>query len=159
MKLSMHGQRRGSVGAAISMGRPQRIYVVEDDRATREYMVDALLEEGHEVIGFEDGAKLLEALGLIEEAGLRGPDLIAMDVRMPGRSGISLLESLRRRGSTIPVVLVTSFVTHDLKFRVEVAGSADVIQKPFNATELRRAASRARTQSNYFAPCERAWFR
>ncbi len=159
MEFVINDQGRGSVRATISRGRPQRIFVVEDDAATREAMVGALLDEGHEVIGVEDGAKLLECLRTIVDTGLRAPDLIAMDVRMPGRSGIAILESLRRHGWTTPIVLVTSFVSNELKFRVEVAGSADIVEKPFDPDELQSAAWRACTHSNYFEPCERAWFR
>jgi CheY-like chemotaxis protein len=158
MEARTNVSRHDSAGARVWRGRPLRIFVVEDDGPTREDIVASLLADGHEVVGLACGDELFECLRSIAAGPLRPPDLIAMDVRMPGRSGVALLDDLRRNGWAIPVVLVTSYVTHDIQFRAELAGSAEVISKPFDPTELRRAASRAR-ESISFAPCERAWFR
>ena len=121
----------------------QRIFVVEDDEDARDYLVGTLLDDGHEVIALEDGAQLLECLAIIARESMRPPDLIATDVCMPGPSGIEVLESLRGAGWRTPVVLMTAFASPDLCFRVEKAGAAVVMPKPFELSDLRDAARRA----------------
>jgi CheY-like chemotaxis protein len=132
------------VAGSLALAGPERILVADDDETTLDAITTELVDHGHEVVGLQDGEQLVECLDIIERDGLRAPDLIAMDVYMPGRSGIELLEGLRSAGWLTPVVLFTSFVSSDLCRRAETAGSAAVIQKPFDLTKLRNAARRAR---------------
>jgi DNA-binding response OmpR family regulator len=137
-RMNGHGvSRRSATG-----GCPQRIFVAEDDEPTRDAIVTALVEEGDDVIGVECGAELAECLRIISRDSLRAPDLIAMDVCMPGHSGIEILEGLRSAGWTTPVVLMTGFASDELRSRARLAGSAVVIEKPFDVRELRSAALR-----------------
>jgi DNA-binding response OmpR family regulator len=159
MKLDVTGAMTDSTRAATPMRGHQRIFVVDDDDDTREALVRELSESGHDVAGFANGAELTAGLEAVERDGGRGPDLLAMDVRMPGRSGIGLLEDLRREGWKTPIVLYSSFVDADLRFRADLAGLAEVIPRPFDVDELQAAAIRARTRIEFFSPAERRWFR
>jgi CheY-like chemotaxis protein len=122
----------------------QRVFVVDDDEETREAIVAALADEGHEVIGLEDGREVVECLRIVAREAFRVPDLIAMDVHMPGQSGIEVLELLRTEGWATPVVLFSSFVSDDLRARVALAGASVIIQKPFDLIHLSNAARMAR---------------
>ena len=130
---------RSTVGA-----RPQRVFVAEDDEDTREAIVAALAEEGHEVVGLEDGTELVECLRIVARESFRAPDLIAMDVCMPGHSGIDILEALRSQGCGTPVVLFSGVLTEDLRLRVARAGSSALLRKPFHLVELSKAVREAR---------------
>jgi len=159
MKLDVSGRMHDFMGNSVPVRGSQRIFVVDDDDDTREALVRELSEDGHEVLGFANGAQLTARLEAVARDGVKGPDLIAMDVRMPGRSGIGLLEDLRREGWRTPIVLYSSFVDTGLRFRADLAGLADVIPRPFDVDELRAAALRARTRFQSFDPTERRWFR
>jgi CheY-like chemotaxis protein len=124
----------------------ERILVAEDDETTREVLVAALVDEGHEVAAVASGGEFMAWLEGVARSPVRAPDLIALDVCLPGRSGIELLEQLRRDGWTTPVVLMTGFASRNLCARAEGAGGVAVIEKPFELKELRAAALRARAQ-------------
>ncbi len=124
----------------------QRVLVAADDEDTREMVVSALIEDGHEVVGVEGGIQFAECLEIIARDSLRLPDLIALDVDMPGPSGLELLASLRKSGWPTPVLMMTAFVSREVRACVEIAGAAAVVEKPFNRLELRAAALRARSR-------------
>lgn len=132
------------VGWMTAAAHPQRVFVAEDDADTREAIVRALMEEGHEVVGLEDGAQLVECLNIVARESFRAPDVIAMDVHMPGQSGIEILEALRIEGWLTPVVLFSTFVTDDLRLRAARAGSSAVLQKPFELVDLSNAVRSAK---------------
>ncbi len=125
----------------------QRILVAEDDEDTRNVVVTALVEEGYDVIAVEDGRQLVECLEIIARDALRSPDLIAMDIHMPGPSGLELLDGLRSAGWVTPVVIMSSTVSREVRARVERAGAAAVIEKPFDLFELRAAISSAESKA------------
>ena len=123
---------------------PNRVIVADDDDATREAVVSALVDDGHDVIGLTDGTQVIECLEIFSRDGLRPPDLIALDVRMLGSSGIDFLEDIRRAGWAIPVVLMTVHDASELRSRVEGTGLATIIEKPFATQELCDLARRIR---------------
>jgi len=146
MSLDTTLQSSLAVRTTSNPAKLQRIVVAEDDEDASATIAAAMADDRYEVIVVEDDAQLFQCLDTIACESRRGPDLITMDVCMPGRSGIELLEAVRGRGWRTPVVLVTAFVSPDLRFRTRKAGSAAVIAKPFTADELRDAARCARTE-------------
>lgn len=108
------------------------IYCVEDDAGIRELVVYTLQNTGMEARGFSDGAALT--------AALRGakPDLILLDIMLPGEDGISLLRRLRSLPDTaaIPVILLTAKNTEYDKVIGLDSGADDYIAKPFGMMEL-----------------------
>ena len=108
------------------------IYCVEDDAGIRELVVYTLQNTGMEARGFSDGAALT--------AALRGakPDLILLDIMLPGEDGISILRRLRSLPDTaaIPVILLTAKNTeYDNVIGLD-SGADDYIAKPFGMMEL-----------------------
>ena len=80
------------------------IFCVEDDSNIRELVVYTLETTGFQARGFEEGKSFLEALAL------ETPDLILMEIMLPGEDGISLLKRLKNSSKTrdIPVIMVTA---------------------------------------------------
>jgi len=114
--------------------RPALILVAEDDAEMRAFLGQALQEEGHEVLGAANGAELLERLESLVACG-REPDLVISDVRMPGISGLELLEALRETW-WLPVILITAFGDHSLHETASERGASRVLDKPFEIDYL-----------------------
>lgn len=120
------------------------VLVVEDDRAIRRGLVDALKFGGYAVHEAEEGrAGLQMALSL-------PIDLALLDVVLPGLDGFAILQALRQAKSTLPVILVTARGAEGDRVRGLQEGADDYVVKPFSARELlarveavlRRSASR-----------------
>ncbi|MDY3618276.1 response regulator transcription factor [Agathobaculum sp.] len=108
------------------------IYCVEDDEGIRELVVYTLQNTGFPARGFDAGEKLFSALcGEI-------PDLILLDIMLPGQDGVSILRRLRAMPETVgvPVILLTAKNTEYDKVVGLDAGADDYIAKPFGMMEL-----------------------
>ena len=108
------------------------IHVVEDDAGVRELELYTLRTAGYEAAGFGEPAEFRRAL----QEGL--PDLVILDVMLPGEDGISILRSLRRETRTrrVPVILVTARDAEMDKVHGLDAGADDYLTKPFGVMEL-----------------------
>lgn len=117
----------------------RRILVVEDDASIRAGLCDALRSEGYGVIEAADGLTGLE-LGLRED-----PDLIVLDLMMPGLDGFEVLERLRADGLETPVLVLTARGLEQDRVRGLDLGADDYVVKPFGLRELlARVRSRLR---------------
>ena len=108
------------------------IFCVEDDSNIRELVVYTLETTGFQARGFEEGKSFLEALAL------ETPDLILMDIMLPGEDGISLLKRLKNSSKTrdIPVIMVTAKGEEYDKVKGLDLGADDYVTKPFGMMEL-----------------------
>jgi putative two-component system response regulator len=108
------------------------ILICDDDPSLRE-LVRAVLGPRYRFVEAADGA---EALSLAREDR---PDLIVLDVMLPGRSGIEVLEELRTDVdlTMIPVVVITAWSHAELE--AQVAGADRFVSKPFDPDELSSA--------------------
>lgn len=107
-----------------------KILVVEDDKTVAQYVKRGLLEAGYQVELVGDGG---EALRLASN----GPyDLIVLDLRLPGRSGLEVLRTLRDRGDGVPVLVLTAQDAVDFKVQALRTGADDYVTKPFSLEEL-----------------------
>ena len=111
--------------------RPARILVVDDVPANVRLLEAVLGSRGYDVITAEDGLSALAAVAAEQ------PDLILLDVMMPGLDGYAVCRRLREREDTavLPVIMVTSSLGEE-KTRAIEAGADDFIPKPFNHEEL-----------------------
>lgn len=105
------------------------IYCVEDDEDIRELVIYALKNNGFEAKGFEDGKELFDA---------PSPDLIILDIMLPGEDGYSILKKLRANPITsdIPVIMLTVKNSEFDKVKALDMGADDYIEKPFGIMEL-----------------------
>jgi two-component system alkaline phosphatase synthesis response regulator PhoP len=108
------------------------IYTVEDDRSIRELVVYALRQSGYEVKGFAEGESFLKALD--EQI----PDLVLLDLMLPGVDGETLLKKIRSNLNTknLPVIMLTAKGEEMDKVRALDCGADDYIVKPFGIMEL-----------------------
>jgi two-component system response regulator MprA len=108
-----------------------KILVVDDERAVRDSLRRALELEGYEIELAENGREALDRIDAEEE-----PDALVLDVLMPGVDGLEVCRTLRRKGSRVPVLMLTAR-TH-VEDRVEGldAGADDYLTKPFALEEL-----------------------
>ena len=108
------------------------IYSVEDDSAIRELILYALRQAGYEAEGFEEGGAFRKAI----EANV--PDLVLLDLMLPGEDGMSLLRFLRQdaRTQNVPVILLTARGTEMDKVTGLDSGADDYMVKPFGVMEL-----------------------
>ncbi len=107
-----------------------RITIAEDEEITLKHLVYALKREGYEVTGFTNG---LDALEHMER---EHSDVLITDVKMPGMSGIELLEKVKERFRDIEVLIITGFGTIDAAVEAMKKGAYEYIAKPFNLDEL-----------------------
>jgi len=106
------------------------ILIVEDDRKLARFLNQGLAEEGFEVAVEYDGERALAAA--IDSP----PDLILLDVMLPGRDGLEVCRALRERGVTVPIVMLTVRTEVEDRIAGLRAGADDYLGKPFAFDEL-----------------------
>ena len=108
------------------------IYCVEDDLSIRELMLYTLRASGFDAIGFEDGEKLFASLDWSQ------PQLILLDIMLPGMDGIAILKKLRKSPATahIPVIMASAKGTEYDKVLALDLGADDYLAKPFGMMEM-----------------------
>ncbi|WP_067817236.1 response regulator transcription factor [Nocardia inohanensis] len=109
--------------------QPARILVIEDAEAIRTAVGAGLTGAGHEVLERPDGAALEQELARFR------PDLVILDVMLPGRDGFTLLEVVRAR-SAAGVLMLTARDGVEDRVRGLRSGSDDYVVKPFDLAEL-----------------------
>ena len=116
-----------------------RILVIEDDDDIRSICEHMFAWAGHHVAAALDGARGLELVESFE------PDVIALDLMMPGTDGLSVLAALRGSASTcdIPVVIVSARTLSADQLRAFEAGADEYVSKPFDPNALLRVLERA----------------
>ncbi|SDZ24655.1 two-component system, NtrC family, nitrogen regulation response regulator GlnG [Lysobacter sp. yr284] len=114
-----------------------RIWVVDDDRSVRFVLATALREAGYSVDGFENAADALDAL---EQRG--APDLLFTDVRMPGDGGLALLEKLKARAPSLPVVVMSAYTDVASTAGAFRGGAQEFLSKPFDLDDAVALAAR-----------------
>jgi two-component system response regulator RegX3 len=113
----------------VVVGGRARILVVEDEDSYRDALGTALRREGYDVVDAADGR---EAIRRFQEDG---PDLVLLDVLLPGMPGVEVLRELRGMGQ-VPVIMVSAMSgEHDIVGSLE-SGATDYVTKPFQFREL-----------------------
>ena len=112
----------------------KRILIVEDDRLSMTLLSDFLSAHGYSALKTSEG---LEAINLARD---EQPDLILMDIRLPGISGFEVTRLLKQDNQTkaVPIIAVTAFATLGDETKALESGCAAYITKPVNVDELLR---------------------
>lgn len=108
--------------------------LVADDSETVLLMLQRRLEmEGYEVVTATDGVEALERL---QELAPNEPDVILLDAMMPNMSGTEVLEEVRGKGSTVPILMISAHLDAQEPDRMRSLGATDCIPKPFEWEDL-----------------------
>ncbi len=107
-----------------------KLLVVEDDRTVGQYIKRGLEEAQYIADWVADGSEALQVIG-------NAPyDLVLLDLRLPGMTGLEVLRAMRDRGYTMPVLVLTAQDSVDYKVDALRAGADDYVTKPFAFEEL-----------------------
>ena len=112
---------------------PETILIVDDEQSIRDSLAGLLADEGYATQCAADGEEGLKAL-----RGGQGvdPDLVLLDIAMPGRDGVDILEEMRRTRPELPVVMMSGHATIETAVRATQLGAYDFIEKPLSVEKL-----------------------
>ncbi|MEH6643141.1 sigma-54 dependent transcriptional regulator [Vreelandella glaciei] len=112
------------------------LLVVEDDAAIRELLEEELQDAGYTTLGVPSAE---EAIALLSHTTV---SLVITDVRLPGMTGIQLLQQLRQTGSELGIIVITAFGTIDQAVEALKLGADDFLTKPLDLDAIREAVFR-----------------
>lgn len=109
-----------------------KILIIDDDKTMTGLLTTLLTMEGHMTTTVNDSTKALDVAGSV------GPDLITLDLMMPGLSGFEVCELLQQdpRFANIPIIMVSARDDAESKRKARSAGAKEYVTKPFNVDEL-----------------------
>ncbi|MFZ5440657.1 MAG: response regulator [Myxococcota bacterium] len=113
---------------------PKKILVIDDSPAIRQQVSLCLTSNGFEVIEAVDGRDALEKTGAAAMA--------ICDVNMPGMNGIEFVKEMAQRGSTLPIVMLTTEGRPELVAEAKKAGAKGWMVKPFKPEQLLQVVNR-----------------
>lgn len=122
-------------GLGMGMGR---VLVVDDEPEVREVLQEFLLSRGYDVVVAASGA---EALAAFDVPAPDRPDLVLLDVAMPGMDGVETLHRMAKVDPLVPVIMVSANTDIDVTSKLLSLGAVDYIPKPFDLEYLDQAIS------------------
>ena len=114
-----------------------RVLVIDDDPGVRDYMEALVARQGYEVTAAADGEEALKNLDITQ------PDLITLDVVLPGMDGLQTLEKLKQRLPDVPVVMLSGHGQARNIVEAMRRGASDFLRKPFEVEELELSFQKA----------------
>jgi two-component system, NtrC family, response regulator AtoC len=112
------------------------VFIADDDDRFRTTLSDALVAQGYEVIEASDGAQALEKLSMAADGQSVSPDVILLDVVMPGFSGLGVLSVMGRLSGHAPILLVTALADRSVDLFAARFGAHRVFRKPIDIEEV-----------------------
>ncbi len=119
------------------------IWIVDDDQSIRFVLEKALLRESLPTRSFTNPRDVLSALNELEDGSDQAPQILVSDIRMPGGSGLDLLEKVKQKFPGLPVIIMTAYSDLDSAVSAFQGGAFEYLPKPFDvpkAVELIRRA-------------------
>jgi DNA-binding NtrC family response regulator len=113
------------------------ILIVDDEAEIRSVLLETLSKNGHRILQAGDAQ---EALNLFEQEAI---DLVITDVKMPGKNGIDLLKSIKKKSLGTPVVLMTGFGSVQNAVEAMKSGALEYLMKPFSLQALEQLIQKA----------------
>jgi two-component system KDP operon response regulator KdpE len=110
--------------------RPQRILVVDDEPPIRRFLRTSLEAHGYDIAEAVSGEDALDAIARMP------PDVVVLDLGLPGMDGFAVIEKLRGAGSAMPVIVLSSRGDEAGKVKALDLGADDYVTKPFGVEEL-----------------------
>ena len=113
------------------------VYLIEDDLSLQKSLVRALSKQGLEVIGFTTATAFLAA------EPKHTPEMILLDMQMPGLTGLQLQEKMNKQGRSTPIIFISGQSHPQQIIESLKKGAVDFLLKPFNLADLTKAILRA----------------
>ena len=124
----------------VGLGLMAKVLIVEDAPFIREMIRDILESHDHEIVG--EAANGLEA---IEKYKALKPDVVLMDILMPGMDGLSAIMKIMEQDTKAKIIVVSALVKEALRKEAMRAGAVDFVAKPFQVERLLEAVRSATT--------------
>jgi CheY-like chemotaxis protein len=118
--------------------KKESILVVEDEDIMRESLVDWFASEDHRVDAAGDGEKALQ------DFNLQDYDVMIVDLKLPGRDGLSVLSQVRVKNPKTKVIIITAYPSVDTAVEAMRKGAVDYLAKPFDLERLQTSITKAR---------------
>ena len=114
------------------------VLIVEDSEFIADILQAIFREKGFEIAGIVTRGD--EIVSTYERTK---PDLITMDILMPGMDGLTAMEKIREKGDKVPVIVISALLQSRLKARARELGAVDFVGKPFDIKDIERAIKKA----------------
>ena len=124
----------------------ERILIVDDEKNIVSSLTSILADEGYEVSIAGDG---VEALELIQKDP---PDLVILDIWLPGMDGIEVLKTLKSYNLGVEVLIMSGHGTIDTAIKATKLGAQDFIEKPFSLDRITESIKNILQEKNYLEP-------
>ena len=118
------------------------VWIVDDDRSIRWVLEKTLSREG---IPFKSFASASEAISQLEQ-GIEPPQVLMSDIRMPGQSGLELLQEVKTRFPSLPVIIMTAYSDLESAVAAFQGGAFEYLPKPFDVDQAVALVRRQYTQ-------------
>lgn len=118
------------------MNNPNKILIIDDEDVVLDSCTETLEDRGYVIATAADGAEGLRKLQEFQ------PDLVFIDLKMPGLSGFDVLDKIRKHDATIVAIVITGYATVGSAIEAMSRGAFDFLPKPFTPAELRMITSR-----------------
>ncbi len=119
------------------IGHAFRVLVADDDDEMRRLLTWSFKEKAYDVVECRDGNELMKHLGFLDPLDDRSDiDVIISDIRMPGTTGLQVLEYAKELDDFPPIILITAFPDQKTQIQAKQLGAQALIAKPFNIEEL-----------------------
>jgi DNA-binding response OmpR family regulator len=123
--------------------RPPTVFLADDDELFRAVLKDELMAHGYAVEDVSDGAQALELLAMAADGLTAPPDVVVLDVRMPGYSGLGVLNVMRRFAKRPPTLLLTAVPDTSIDVLARTMGACGVLHKPVELHDVLHAIRHA----------------
>jgi len=123
------------------MSEKKRILLIDNEEGLCRMMEQILLDNGYLVRAYTSPRKA------VEEFHPGAWDLVITDIKMPGMSGLEVLQSIKERAKDMPVIMITAYATVDMSIQALRKGAYDMLTKPFEPEELIYRVKNALQQS------------
>ncbi len=114
-----------------------KVLIVDDNVLTRDMLKDILQEMSHQVVG--EAGNFDEAIAAFKELS---PELVLLDLIMPGKTGLEVLEELRLLNPSARIIMVTAVQQDEINKKLFEKGATAIIHKPFSYGELEEVLKR-----------------
>ena len=119
------------------MANARSVLIAEDSEFISDILQDIFREIGFEIAGVVTSGE--EVVRMYEKLK---PDLISMDLLMPGMDGLTAMEKIREMDDSVPIIVISALMQNRLKTRAKKLGAVDFIEKPFNIEDVEKAVEK-----------------